>query len=150
MRTAPMLDELPAIVQILIEVPLGGFVKRELHETARVDFVSPVPSPFNYGYVVGSMGEDGDPLDAVVLGPRRPQGTVVEGRIVARIRFIDGGCEDHKLVVAESGLTRSQRWFLVLFFRLYAVARSGMNLARGQRGRTAFLGLEEIDGGESV
>ena len=39
-----------------------------------VDFVSPLPSPFNYGSVPDTLSEDGDPLDALLVGPRRPAG----------------------------------------------------------------------------
>ena len=52
-------------VEVLIEIPRGSFVKRG--STGHVDFVSPLPCPFNYGSVPQLVGLEGDLLDAVVL-----------------------------------------------------------------------------------
>ena len=57
---------------MLIEIPRGSFIKRG--STWQVDFVSPLPCPFNYGSVPQFVGLEGDLLDAVVLGPRLPLG----------------------------------------------------------------------------
>lgn len=57
---------------ITIEIPKGSKVKYEIdHETNRlrldrVLFTS-MQYPCHYGYVENSLGEDGDPLDAMVL-----------------------------------------------------------------------------------
>ena len=53
-------------VDVVIEVP-RDFLKRGT--TGHVDFVSPLPCPFNYGSVP-IVGLEGDLLDALVLGPR--------------------------------------------------------------------------------
>ena len=53
---------------MVIEIPRGSFLKRG--STGRLDFLSPVPCPFNYGSVESLIGLEGDLLDAVVLGPR--------------------------------------------------------------------------------
>jgi len=127
----------------VIEVPLGSFVKRELHAGAEVDFVSPVPCPFNYGHVTGTLGVDGDPVDAVILGPRIPLGAELECPLVAVVRFLDAGEQDHKLVLSDAPLTEAQRLLLKGFFTVYAQARSGLNVAKKRWGRTAYLGLEE-------
>jgi inorganic pyrophosphatase len=57
---APELD-------VVIEVPRGSFLKRG--STGRLDFVSPLPCPYNYGSVPQYLGLEGDLLDALVLGP---------------------------------------------------------------------------------
>jgi len=62
-------------VEVVIEVPRGSFLKRG--SSGRVDFVSPLPSPYNYGCVPTHIGLEGDLLDAVVLGPRLPFGSTV-------------------------------------------------------------------------
>jgi hypothetical protein len=54
-------------VEVVIEVPRGGFVKRDRH--GQVVFVSPLPCPYNYGSVPTHLGLEGDLLDAIVLGP---------------------------------------------------------------------------------
>ena len=60
-------------VEVMIEVPRGSFLKRG--STGRIDFVSPLPCPYNYGAVPTHLGLEGDLLDALVLGPRRAFGT---------------------------------------------------------------------------
>jgi inorganic pyrophosphatase len=132
-----------AVVAAVVEVPRGSFVKRELHDEARVDFVSPLPSPFNYGFVVDRAGDDGDPLDAVILGPRLALGQRVELPVVAVVRFVDCGRPDRKLVLSPSPLTAGQRRALRGFFRLYALAKVPLERLRGRRGRIAFEGLDE-------
>jgi inorganic pyrophosphatase len=64
--------EISEELDVVIEVPLGSFIKRR--DDGRVDFVSPVPCPFNYGSVPDTLSGDGDRVDAVVLGPRLPRG----------------------------------------------------------------------------
>ena len=39
----------PPEVEVIIEIPKGSFIKRG--STGQVDFVSPLPCPFNYGSV---------------------------------------------------------------------------------------------------
>jgi inorganic pyrophosphatase len=58
-------------VDVVIEVPRGGFVKRG--STGQADFISPLPCPFNDGSVPAYIGLEGDLLDALLLG-RRPSG----------------------------------------------------------------------------
>ena len=50
---AAQLDLAPEL-EIVIEVPRGSFLKRGL--TGRIDFVSPLPCPFNYGAVPSHLG----------------------------------------------------------------------------------------------
>ena len=72
--TTPMHDPNAAPeVEVVIEVPRGSFLKRG--PTGHIDFVSPLPCPFNYGAVPTHLGLEGDLLDALVLGPRLRYGT---------------------------------------------------------------------------
>ena len=57
----------PRELDVVIETPRGSAVKRT--DDGRVDFISPLPCPFNYGSVPDTRSDDGDRLDAVVLGP---------------------------------------------------------------------------------
>lgn len=131
----------PREVEVLIETPRGGFVKRRADGS--IDYVSPLPSPFNYGCVPDRTGGDGDPLDAVLLGPRRPRGW--RGRVAVRavVRFVDDGRPDDKLVCGDvvTGLDRVR---LRLFFAAYALLKRGLNRARGRRGETAYRGVAPI------
>lgn len=61
------------MVEVVIEIPRGSFLKRG--SNGHIDFVSPLPCPFNYGSVPKLLGLDDDLLDALVLGPRLDVGT---------------------------------------------------------------------------
>ena len=139
-----MAHELPEKVCVRIEVARGGVIKRELHGEGGVDYVSPIPSPFNYGYVPGSMSEDGDPVDAVVLGKRLAVGEEVELPLVAYVRFVDAGKPDHKLVLSDSPITKAQLSRIRAFFRMYALARRMINHLQKKRGRTKFYGVDPL------
>ena len=130
-------------VRARVEVPRGSFVKRELHGGGGVDFVSPLPCPFNYGYLPGYEGQDGDPADAVIMGRRLPLGEEIELPVVARVRFVDAGQNDCKWVLSASPLRPRDRLALATFFRLYAHAKTVLNKLRGKHGRTAYLGLDK-------
>lgn len=132
------LPEIGARCPVVIEYPRGSFVKRR--SDGRVDFVSPLPCPYNYGHVPGVMSGDGDPLDAVVLGRRLPAGTRVELAVVAIVGFVDVGQEDPKVIFSAQPLTDLQRSGLELFFRVYAVGKRALAAARGLSGATRFAG----------
>ena len=118
-------------VAVIIEVPRGSFVKRR--PDGSVDFVSPLPSPFNYGSVVGQLAEDGDPLDALVLGPRLPLGARVDVEVFGEVDFIDAGDRDPKLVCSRGAAPRERDWLRVRsFFAVYARLKAGLNWARGR------------------
>lgn len=139
-----MASELPDSVLVCIEVPKGGFIKRELHDGSSVDYVSPIPSPFNYGFVPGSMAEDGDPVDVVVLGKRLNVGQELTLPVVAYVRFIDAGMSDHKLVVSSVPVSKAQLSRIKAFFRMYALARRLLNRLQRRQGKTKFLSVERV------
>lgn len=112
------LSHLPARPRVRIEVPRGSFVKRKAD--GRVDLWSPLPCPYNYGSVLGVMAADGDPLDALVLGPRLPPGEIVCVPARAVMGFVDDGVDDPKVVCAEQPLSAAQRRGIFAFFVAYA------------------------------
>lgn len=126
---------------MLIEVPKGSFVKREAG--LGVEFVSPVPCPFNYGCIPESIAEDGDPVDAVVLGPRLAGGDRVATTAWLRLRFVDDGAVDDKLVCGPRPPTAREQAQVERFFSVYAVARTVLNRVRG-RGPARSLGLAAL------
>jgi inorganic pyrophosphatase len=131
--------QFPQQLEVLIDHPRGSFVKRR--EDGGVDFVSPLPSPFNYGSVPGTRAADGDREDAIVLGARVAAGTRVKLPVLGRVRFIDAGHEDAKWVCGRS-LGRADRLQLELFFRVYARAKRVLNAARRLPEPTEYRGLE--------
>lgn len=116
------------IVPIRIEVTKGSHLKRNGH--GRVEFVSPLPCPYNYGSILGTVGEDGDALDAVCLGPKIPHGSEVWAQVLGVIAFWDHGVEDHKVIcrlvdgdAPASPLSRLESGGIQAFFAIYAKAK---------------------------
>jgi inorganic pyrophosphatase len=126
-------------VLVRVEVPRGGFVKRRAD--GGIDFVSPVPCPFNYGSVPGTLAPDGDAVDAVLLGPRRLPGDEARVTVVAIVHFVDAGLADPKLVCAAGAPSRRELLGVVAFFRFYALCKAALHRVRGIPGRTAYGGL---------
>ena len=83
-------------VEVVIEIPKGSFIKRG--STGHVDFVSPLPCPYNYGSVPNYVGLEGDLLDALVLGPRLQAGTLLRVKAWGAVTLTDRGMSDDKLV----------------------------------------------------
>ena len=128
-------------VVVVIETPRFSPVKRR--DDGTIDFVSPLPSPFNYGSVPGTRSGDGDRLDAVVMGPRLPRGTRVRMRVVGCVEFVDAGREDPKFVCSAAPLGSRERLLLAGFFGFYARAKRVLNFARGAGGLTRYGGFVE-------
>ena len=131
--------DFPSELEVEIEVPKGGFVKRR--DDGGIDYVSPFPSPFNYGSVPGTTSGDGDRLDAVVLGARLVRGARTRVPVVACIEFEDAGLSDPKYICSHGPLSRSDEALVVRFFSFYALAKGLLNGLRGKSGRTRYLGL---------
>jgi inorganic pyrophosphatase len=133
-------DEIPAPpeLDVTIEVPRGSFLKRGA--TGHIDFVSPLPCPYNYGAVPNYLGLEGDLLDALVLGPRLPFGSQIRVRAWGAITLTDRGMEDDKLICSAHPLTAAERARVLRFFRFYAKCKGLLNFVRGRPGRNACEG----------
>jgi inorganic pyrophosphatase len=78
----PIGKDAPEKVNVFIEIPQGGQIKYEMNEETGVLFVdrflyTSMNYPFNYGFICGTKGEDGDPLDVIVLSSMPVQAGVV-------------------------------------------------------------------------
>lgn len=96
--------DVPDTFTVVIEIPRGSKVKYELDKPSgllRVDRVlySSVMYPANYGFLPRTLGEDHDPLDALVLmqEPVTPM-CLVRARAIGVMRMIDNGDMDEKLI----------------------------------------------------
>lgn len=125
-------------VEVIIEIPRGSFLKRG--SQGNIDFVSPLPCPFNYGSVPAYIGLEGDLLDAVVLGPRLPLGTRIRVPARGAVSLADRGLTDDKLICCQSELAPERRRRILRFFHFYAKCKGLLNLFRGQSGRNACDG----------
>ncbi len=133
-----MTPDQPPILEVEIEIPRGSFLKRG--SSGAIDFVSPLPCPFNYGAVPGLLGLEGDLLDALVLGPRLPLGSHHRLPAWGAIILVDRGMMDHKLVCSAHEPSAAQMRFVRHFFAVYAQAKAVLNRLRGQGGRHACDG----------
>ena len=130
-------DETPT-VEVVVEIPRGSFLKRG--STGHIDFVSPLPCPFNYGSVPAFVGLEGDLLDAVVLGPRLRLGTRIRVTAWGAVTLTDRGMSDDKLICSEQPLSAEERRRVLRFFRFYAACKGLLNLLRRRPGRNACDG----------
>jgi len=128
----------PPEVDVVVEIPRGSFLKRG--STGRIDFVSPLPCPFNYGSVPQYVGLDGDLLDAVVLGPRLRVGTRLKIRSWGAVTLIDRGMADDKLICSRRPLSAVDQQRVLRFFRFYARCKGLLNWWRRRPGRNACDG----------
>ena len=128
----------PPDVQVVIEIPRGSFLKRG--STGRIDFVSPLPCPFNYGSVPQFVGLEGDLLDAVVLGPRLARGSRIEVQAWGAVTLTDRGMSDDKLICSRRPLTSREQHRVLRFFRFYARCKGLLNVLRRRTGRNACEG----------
>ena len=131
----------PPEVEVIIEIPKGSFIKRG--STGHVDFVSPLPCPFNYGSVPSYVGLEGDLLDALVLGPRLQAGTRLHVKAWGAVTLTDRGMSDDKLVCSTYPLSDAQRRNVLRFFGFYAKCKGLLNLLRRRPGRNACDGWLE-------
>ena len=92
------------VVEALIEIPAGSQNKYE-YDKEKGRFVldrvlySPMHYPTEYGYLEGTLAEDGDPLDILVLTtfPTFP-GCVIETRVIGALIMSDDKGQDEKLL----------------------------------------------------
>ena len=55
--------------------------------------------PANYGFIPGTLDEDGDELDTLIVSPEKmPLGLVVEAKVLGVLNFEDDGEKDHKVI----------------------------------------------------
>ena len=89
---------------VLIEIPGGSRNKYEVdHETGRIRLdrmlFTSTRYPHDYGYIEGTLGQDGDPLDAMVLldEPTFP-GCLIKCRAIGMFRMTDEAGGDDKVL----------------------------------------------------
>ena len=128
----------PREVDVVIEIPRGSFLKRG--STGQVDFISPLPCPFNYGSVPEYLGLEGDLLDAVVLGPRLRVDSRVRVKAWGAVVLTDRGMTDDKLICSDQPINETQRRRVLQFFHFYAKCKGLLNLWRRRPGRNACDG----------
>ncbi len=105
--TAPFNDD--GTLNAYVEIARGDRRKWELDMAANaraIDRVMPPELggyPVNYGFVPQTISYDGDPFDALVLGPALPGGRTARGVIVGLMLMEDEKGHDSKVVLSPIG-----------------------------------------------
>lgn len=108
-------------MDIVIETPKYSFFKyHKVGSHFDVEFFSPVPTIFNYGFVENSLAEDGMERDVIVIGPRMAQGTVMKrDNFDGILRFIDDSNVDDKHIIYLGGFFSKPIY--LFYFQIYVV-----------------------------
>jgi len=128
---------------VLIEIPRGQRNKYEVdHESGRIRLdrmlFTSTTYPTDYGYIENTLGEDGDPLDALVIleEPTFP-GCLIMSRPVAVFQMTDEKGPDAKVICVPAGDPRyehlqdlndipsHQRGMIQHFFEVYKALEPG-------------------------
>lgn len=97
-------ENAPAVVNALIEIPQGSRSKYEVDKESgllKLDRViySSFHYPINYGFIPQTLGQDGDPLDILVLCSQSIQPMcLVLASVIGNMQMIDSGKQDDKII----------------------------------------------------
>lgn len=109
----PVHDQSPDIINAVIEIPRGTSAKYEYDKELgifRLDrcLQSAMLYPANYGFIPGTMADDGDPLDVLIFN-RTPidRGTLVECKTIGVLNMTDDGDKDYKILAVPTAHYRN-------------------------------------------
>lgn len=108
----PLGEKAPEVINVVVEIPKGSNNKYEFDEKLGVFkldrvFYSPFFYPLDYGFIPQTRSEDGDHLDALVIGSEPAiTGCLVEARPIAMLRMIDSGEADAKILCVQKANPR--------------------------------------------
>jgi inorganic pyrophosphatase len=133
---------------VLIEIPKGSRNKYEVdHDSGRIrldrTLFTSTQYPADYGYIEGTLGEDGDPLDALVILQGEPlfPGVLVRARAIGMFRMTDEMGRDDKVLTVPATdprlehlrdiyhLPEFDRLEIQHFFEVYKALEPGKNVA---------------------
>ena len=102
----------PRIVNAVIEIEEGSKNKYEYDGGLGVFMYdrclnSAMSYPASYGFIPGTLCEDGDPLDILVISPEPiKRATVVEAKVLGYLDMIDEGDNDYKILAVPNFYTK--------------------------------------------
>ncbi len=95
----------PHDINVVIEIPQGSAVKYEVDKESGAIMVdrflfTPMAYPAAYGFIPGTLADDGDPADALVLTPYAPvvPGAVIRCRPIGMLQMEDESGQDEKII----------------------------------------------------
>ncbi|HVF69155.1 MAG TPA: inorganic diphosphatase, partial [Xanthomonadales bacterium] len=95
-------------INVIIEIPLHSNIKYELDKDSGAVFIdrflhTSMVFPTNYGFVPGTLAEDGDPLDVMVLSDHSvAPGTVIPSVVIGMLEMEDEAGIDTKILAVPS------------------------------------------------
>ena len=143
---------------VTVEIPKGNKNKYEVdHETGRIrldrTLFTSTAYPADYGFIEGTLGQDGDPLDALVMvsEPTFP-GCLIRCRAIAMFRMTDeAGGDDKVLCVPASDHRRDHlrditdvREYLLLEIEHFFTVYKDLEPGKSVEGAT-WVGVEEAE-----
>jgi inorganic pyrophosphatase len=98
---------------VTVEIPKGNRNKYEVdHATGRIrldrTLFTATQYPADYGFIEGTLGEDGDPLDALVLVEPTFPGCLIRCRAIGMFRMKDEKGGDDKVLCVPYGDPRQE------------------------------------------
>ena len=96
--------DVPWDINVVIEIPQGSSVKYEVEKDSGAIFVdrflfTPMAYPAAYGFIPGTLADDGDPADALVLVPAAVvPGAVIRCRPIGMLKMEDESGQDEKII----------------------------------------------------
>jgi inorganic pyrophosphatase len=143
---------------VTVEIPKGNKNKYEVdHDTGRIrldrTLFTSTQYPADYGFIEGTLGQDGDPLDALVLiqEPTFP-GCLIKCRAVAMFRMKDEAGGDDKVVCVPADdhrrdhvrdITNIREWVLLEIEHFFAVYKD-LEPGKSVEG-ASWVGVEEAE-----
>jgi inorganic pyrophosphatase len=155
-------DKAPQTVWAVVEIPQGSRAKYEIDKKSgllKLDRViySSFYYPINYGFIPQTLGDDGDPLDILVLSSVQVQPLcLVEARVIGNMQMIDTGEMDDKIIAVAANdpgvnhitsISEIPRHFfdeLKHFFEQYKfLEKKTVEIDQFQEKETAYTVIEE-------
>ena len=102
----------PQLVRMVVEIPKNSANKYEYDGELglfRLDraLYSPVHYPGDYGFIPGTLADDGDPLDVIALVEEPSfSGCLIEVRPIGMLKMVDQKKSDQKIVAVPDGNPR--------------------------------------------
>ena len=96
--------DVPWDINVVIEIPEGSAVKYEVDKESGALVVdrflfTPMAYPAAYGFIPGTLADDGDPADALVLTPAPVvPGAVIRARPIGMLKMEDESGQDEKII----------------------------------------------------
>ena len=100
----PTGPDAPELFNVLVEIPKGSKVKYELDKETGLLLVdrvlySSIVYPANYGFIPRTLGDDGDPLDMLVLMQEQVVPlSILRVRPIGMMPMVDDGENDEKII----------------------------------------------------